>query len=77
MNNKDNDIRAEVDDYSKQPEIEREALVAWMFFYWAFVLLKDQKYINLSYDYLMLFSDFVPDDCKESFLKTTFSKSAR
>ena len=71
MNNKDNDIRTEVDDYSKQPDIEREALVAWMFFYWAFVLLKDQKYINLSYDYLMLFSDFVPDDCKESFLKTT------
>ena len=59
---------------TKHSDIEKEPLFAWMFFYWAFVLLKDQKYINLSYDYLMSFLDFIPDDCKESFLKTTITE---
>ena len=66
VTNNNNDIRAEVDDYSKQSDIEKEALVAWMFFYWAFILFKDKKYINLSYDYLMSFLTFIPNDCKES-----------
>ena len=75
MNNNDNEgIRLGVDDYAKHSDIEKEPLFAWMFFYWAFVLLKDQKYINLSYDYLMSFLDFIPDDCKESFLKTTITE---
>jgi len=75
MDNNDNgDIRLGVDDYAKHPNIEKEPLFAWMFFYWAFVLLKDQKYINLSYDYLMSFSDNIPDDSKTSFLQTTIPK---
>ncbi|MDP6937142.1 MAG: hypothetical protein QGF36_06910, partial [Candidatus Marinimicrobia bacterium] len=72
MDNNDNEgIRLGVDDYAKDSDIEKEPLFAWMFFYWAFILLKDQKYISLSYDYLMSFITFIPSDCKESFLKTT------
>jgi len=74
MNNKDNDIRTEVDDYGKHPNIEKEPLFAWMFYYWAFVLFKDKNYINLSYNYLMSFSDNIPDDSKTSFLQTTIPK---
>ena len=75
INSNDDDIRIEVDNYAKQPNIGQEAsLFAWMFFYWAFVLFKDKNHINLSYDYLMSFLNFIPDASKESFLKTTIPK---
>ena len=69
--NDNRNIKIEIDDYAEHSQIEQEALFAWKFFYWAFILLKDQKYIKLSYDYLMSFLTFIPSDCKDSFLKTT------
>jgi len=74
MNNKDNDIRTEVDDYGKQPELDKDPMFIWMFYYWAFVLFKDKNYINLSHNYLVSFSDNIPDDSKASFLQTTIPK---
>jgi len=74
MNKKDNGIKAKLDDYGNQSGVDKEPMFTWIVYYWAFVLFKDKNSINLSYNYIMSFSNMIPAEFKSSFLKTTIPK---
>ena len=74
MHKKDNGIKAKLDDYGNQSGVDKEPMLRWIVYYWAFVLFKDKNSINLSFNYMMSFSNMIPAEFKSSFLKTTIPK---
>ena len=69
------DIEEKLEEYGKRSRLEKEPMFAWMIYYWVFVLFKDKKHINSSYNYLISFSEKIPSEFKSSFFETTIPKA--